>query len=175
MVLCSIVGIWRGIKGKKLAECFQYLPWRIRFAYKPGSRWKFGFGWNIQTRSHNQMNRRPAIPYRMGQLQSVERTGHGDIGENSPDVIAGVQYLERNIGIPGLQNPIASVFQQLNGTHANERFVFDNQNNDLIQGLAQFSKKIRTGKQESSRSAQRDNARRGTSGTGRSLFRNYFG
>ena len=74
----------------------------------------------------------------MHQPEAAKRAWHLDVGENRLDVVARFQDANGDIGIGGVQHSIAGILQHLDGAHADDRFVLDNQYDGLFQRLVQY-------------------------------------
>jgi hypothetical protein len=68
------------------------------------------------------------MPHGTGQLKTVHRTRHLNVGEYHPDIVATLKDLNCFIGVSSLKDLEARVFSNLNGVQANEGFIVDDKN-----------------------------------------------
>ncbi len=113
----------------------QYMFHCIRLANEPANLRKFLFRWSILPRRDNQMNGRPAVPYRLRQPQPAKRAGHLNVGKNDADIGPAFQHLNCRVAIGCFHDRVAGILQHVGGTHANYRFVFDDKDSDVFQRI----------------------------------------
>ncbi|MDR6872030.1 hypothetical protein J2Y55_003046 [Bosea sp. BE125] len=73
---------------------------------------------------------RPAVANREGKLDAVHRARHIDIGEDDPDVGVRLKDMDGLVGVRRLDRDEAGLLDNVDGIHANERFVFHDEDRD---------------------------------------------
>lgn len=79
------------------------------------------------TSGDDDVNRRPPISDRNGQLQAIHRTGHVDVGENEVDILTGFENSDCLVCIDCNNDRISSLFEFFRDEVPDRGFIFDHQ------------------------------------------------
>src|SRR5580704_12445143 len=72
----------------------------------------------------------------MSEFETIHRARHVNIREHHPDVAAALQYPYSLIGACSFYDLKARIFDDSYGAHANQRFIFDNENRRYFQPVS---------------------------------------
>jgi hypothetical protein len=77
--------------------------------------------WKTMTGSYNDLDRRPSIAHGMGELETVHRTRHVDIGKYHTNVAAALKYLDGFVSVGGLKDLKACFLSHFDGAPSNRQ------------------------------------------------------
>src|ERR1700677_4488365 len=105
-----------------------YLSGIIRFWYEECARGQAFFGHLYVPRSNNDFYRGPSSANIVGELQPIHRARHVDIRHNKTDFLVQFEQSNGSVGAARLINLEASVLDEVNRPHPDQRLVLHDQN-----------------------------------------------
>ena len=83
-------------------------------------------------RSKYNSDVRPAVMHPLGKSQAIDSSRHIDVREEQLNVGVRLEQFERLVTVHRLDHPETGIFKHANRREANQRFIFNNENQGMM-------------------------------------------
>jgi hypothetical protein len=106
----------------------------VRLGQEPALAW-YHLSADSMAGGENDSDPRPELANTLGETQAIKGTRHLNIGKDDAHLRVGFKQAQRFVGIAGLQNIKAGLFQKVDAEQTHKWFILDNED-DITRVLA---------------------------------------